>query len=167
MSTMACSSSLSLNAGTFPGRSVPPAAGRLLLPQGPPTGTICRRRRPSHVTAVVSADKVQVEPVKKEAAESFVGDMERGNLAEESGRSDGELTARWKEMHGCNNWDGLLDPIDRTLRGELIRYGEFSQACYDSFDYDRFSRYAGSCKYPKKTFFHDVGLSGVGYEVAR
>ncbi|KAF7033457.1 hypothetical protein CFC21_044554 [Triticum aestivum] len=173
MSTMSCSSNLSLNARALPGsaaasRSVPPA-GRLTLPQGPSAGTRgahgCRPRRLSHVTSAVSTD--QVEPVKQEKAESFVGDMERGTLAEESGRSDGELTSRWREMHGCNDWDGLLDPIDRTLRGELIRYGEFSQACYDSFDYDRYSRYAGTCKYAQESFFKDVGLAGVGYEVAR
>lgn len=93
--------------------------------------------------------------------------MERGSLAEKSGRSDGQLTARWREIHGSNNWEGLLDPIDTVLRGELIRYGEFAQACYDAFDYDRFSRYCGSCRYPAQTFFQGVGLDGVGYEVSR
>jgi hypothetical protein len=98
---------------------------------------------------------------------SVVGDMERGTLAEKSGRADGQLTSRWREIHGSNDWQGLLDPIDTVLRGEMIRYGEFAQACYDSFDYDRFSRYSGSCKFPRRTFFTDVGLAGVGYEVTR
>ncbi|PUZ58402.1 hypothetical protein GQ55_5G507300 [Panicum hallii var. hallii] len=84
-----------------------------------------------------------------------------------SGHYDGELAARWREIHGSGNWEGLLDPIDPVLRAELIRYGEFAQATYDSFDYDRFSPYSGSCRYPAKTFFQDVGLAGVGYEVSR
>uniref|UniRef100_M8B1V8 Lipase n=1 Tax=Aegilops tauschii TaxID=37682 RepID=M8B1V8_AEGTA len=161
---MSCSSNLSLNAhsllGSPAGRTVPPAARLLLLQKPPPrihgAYTTSRPRRPSsHVTSAVSAD--EAPPTKEKKADSFVGDMERGTLAEESGRSDGELTSRWREMHGCNDWDGLLDPIDRTLRGELIRYGEFSQACYDSFDYDRYSRYAGTCKYAQDSFFKNVG----------
>ncbi|OEL25458.1 Phospholipase A1-Igamma1, chloroplastic, partial [Dichanthelium oligosanthes] len=47
------------------------------------------------------------------------------------------------------------------------RYREFAQATYDSFDYDRFSPYSGSCRFPPKTFFQDVGLAGVGYKVSR
>jgi hypothetical protein len=95
----------------------------------------------------------------------LIGDTGRGSQADKpSGHSDGELAARWQEIHGSNNWEGLLDPIDAVLLGELIRYGEFAQATYDSFDYDRFSPYCGSCKYAARTFFHDVG---VGYEVSR
>ncbi|CAO2196174.1 unnamed protein product [Urochloa humidicola] len=118
-----------------------------------------RRRRGGRHLVVPSAVTTE--------ATSVVGDMERGSLAEQSGRSDGQLTARWRELHGSNNWAGLLDPIDTVLRGELIRYGEFAQACYDGFDYDRFSRYCGTCRYPPATFFSDVGLEGVGYEVTR
>ncbi|XP_037410575.1 phospholipase A1-Igamma1, chloroplastic-like [Triticum dicoccoides] len=168
MSTMSCSSNLSMYARSLPSLSVPPP--RLLLQQRPPAASCAaysyRPRRPSHVTSAVSTDEAPPANKEKKAA-SFVGDMERGTLAEESGRSDGELTSRWREIHGCNDWQGLLDPIDKTLRGELIRYGEFAQACYDSFDYDRYSRYAGSCRYPKESFFSDVGLAGVGYEVTR
>ncbi|XP_002456959.2 phospholipase A1-Igamma1, chloroplastic [Sorghum bicolor] len=105
--------------------------------------------------------------VTTEPPSSVVGDMERGSLAEKSGRSDGQLAPRWREIHGRGDWEGLLDPIDTVLRGELIRYGEFAQACYDAFDYDRFSRYCGSSRYPPPTFFRDVGLDGVGYEVTR
>ncbi|KAL6613788.1 hypothetical protein ACP70R_036058 [Stipagrostis hirtigluma subsp. patula] len=91
-----------------------------------------RRRRRSHVVASATT------------TESVVGDMERGALAEKSGRSDGQVTARWREIHGGDYWAGLLDPIDTVLCGELIR-----------------------CRYPAKTFFHDLGLGGVGYEVSR
>jgi len=159
---MSCSSSLSL-AGTRTSL-LPP---QLLSQQ---SMTIRRRRSPSSSSRLVIASALSTDEAKapaKEKPASVIGDMERGTLAEESGRSDGELASRWREIHGCNDWEGLLDPIDTVLRGELIRYGEFAQACYDSFDYDRFSRYCGTCKYPRKKFFQDVGLAGVGYEVTR
>nr|CAB3475949.1 unnamed protein product [Digitaria exilis] len=82
-------------------------------------------------------------------------------------RSRQGLAARWREIHGANNWEGLLDPMDPVLHTELIRYGELAQATYDSFDYDRFSPYSGSCRFPTKTFFHDVNLAAAGYDVTR
>ncbi|KAF8663206.1 hypothetical protein HU200_055808 [Digitaria exilis] len=57
--------------------------------------------------------------------------------------------------------------MDPVLHTELIRYGELAQATYDSFDYDRFSPYSGSCRFPTKTFFHDVNLAAAGYDVTR
>uniref|UniRef100_A0ACD5X9P2 Uncharacterized protein n=1 Tax=Avena sativa TaxID=4498 RepID=A0ACD5X9P2_AVESA len=158
--TMSCSSSLSL-----PGTRIVSPPRRPAAPLVPQQSIIIRRRRSAVITSAVSTDE-KPAPAKEKPA-SVVGDMERGTLAEDSGRSDGQLTSRWREIHGSNNWEGLLDPIDTVLRGELIRYGEFAQACYDSFDYDRFSRYCGTCRYPPKTFFADVGLAGVGYEVTR
>ncbi|KAB2622837.1 phospholipase A1-Ibeta2 [Pyrus ussuriensis x Pyrus communis] len=43
------------------------------------------------------------------------------------------LGTRWREFHGSNNWAGLLDPLDENLRREVVRYGEFIQAAYQSF----------------------------------
>ncbi|KAB2632397.1 phospholipase A1-Ibeta2 [Pyrus ussuriensis x Pyrus communis] len=43
------------------------------------------------------------------------------------------LSTRWREYHGSNNWAGLLDPLDENLRREVVRYGEFIQAAYHSF----------------------------------
>lgn len=43
------------------------------------------------------------------------------------------LGGRWREYHGCNDWSGLLDPLDENLRRELVRYGEFVQAAYRGF----------------------------------
>nr|GMD71468.1 phospholipase A1-Igamma3, chloroplastic-like [Ipomoea batatas] len=53
----------------------------------------------------------------------------------------------WKLIQGLDNWEGLLDPMNSHLRKEIIRYGEFAQACYDSFDFDPHSKYCGTCKY--------------------
>ncbi|KAK9927667.1 hypothetical protein M0R45_024839 [Rubus argutus] len=43
------------------------------------------------------------------------------------------LSSRWREYHGSKNWAGLLDPLDENLRREVVRYGEFIQAAYQSF----------------------------------
>ncbi|WVZ98362.1 hypothetical protein U9M48_043818 [Paspalum notatum var. saurae] len=86
-----------------------------------------------------------------------------------SGKHQAELPTRWREIHGCDDWAGLLDPMDPLLRSELIRYGELAQACYDAFDYDPFSRYCGSCKYPRRELFSRLGMAGAarGYAVSR
>ena len=43
------------------------------------------------------------------------------------------LGSHWREYHGCNDWKGMLDPLDENLRREVVRYGEFVQAAYHSF----------------------------------
>ncbi|WCJ25805.1 alpha/beta-Hydrolases superfamily protein [Euphorbia peplus] len=43
------------------------------------------------------------------------------------------LGSRWMELHGSNDWVGLLDPLDENLRREVVRYGEFIQAAYHAF----------------------------------
>ncbi|XP_031503637.2 phospholipase A1-Igamma1, chloroplastic-like [Nymphaea colorata] len=78
-----------------------------------------------------------------------------------------DLAGRWKEIQGCNDWTGLLDPIDPLLRTEVIRYGEFTQACYDSFDSDEFSSHCGTCRFDKGSFFEQLGMSDCGYRVNR
>ena len=73
----------------------------------------------------------------------------------------------WEEIHGCNNWEGLLDPMSPILREEIIRYGEFAQACYDSFDFDPHSKYCGTCKYQGAHFFQKLGMADLGYQISR
>ncbi|BBN18747.1 phospholipase A1 [Marchantia polymorpha subsp. ruderalis] len=76
-----------------------------------------------------------------------------------------QVSERWEEIQGSENWDGLLDPMDPVLRGEMMRYGEFAQATYDAFDSDSHSRFCGSCKYNKKHLLEKIGLKNRGYEV--
>ncbi|XP_057423143.1 phospholipase A1-Igamma1, chloroplastic-like [Lotus japonicus] len=78
-----------------------------------------------------------------------------------------QLSDVWREIHGENEWAGLLDPMDKTLRQELIRYGEMAQACYDAFDFDPFSKYCGSCRFTRGNFFNSLGMSDHGYTVTR
>lgn len=64
----------------------------------------------------------------------------------------------WKELLGSKNWEGLLQPLNINLRQLIIRCGDFCQATYDGFNNDPNSRYAGSSRYGKKSFFHKVML---------
>ncbi|KAK9102827.1 hypothetical protein Sjap_020081 [Stephania japonica] len=43
------------------------------------------------------------------------------------------LGHRWRDYHGRNDWEGLLDPLDHNLRREVVRYGEFVQSAYHAF----------------------------------
>lgn len=44
------------------------------------------------------------------------------------------LGSQWRQYHGCNDWEGLLDPLDQNLRREMVRYGDFIQAAYHCFN---------------------------------
>ncbi|KAH7543522.1 hypothetical protein FEM48_Zijuj02G0192900 [Ziziphus jujuba var. spinosa] len=77
------------------------------------------------------------------------------------------LSEIWKEIQGINNWEGLLDPLNSHLRKEIIRYGEFAQSCYDSFDFDPHSKYCGTCKYQGAHFFEKMDMADRGYQISR
>ncbi|MFS8005199.1 putative carboxylic ester hydrolase [Helianthus anomalus] len=77
------------------------------------------------------------------------------------------LNQIWPEIQGSSNWTGLLDPMNSHLRREIIRYGEFAQACYDSFDFDPRSKYCGTCKYQGAHFFEKLGMTDHGYSISR
>jgi len=106
------------------------------------------------------SQKVAAEPAVEPAAEPS-----SGRVANEDAPSD--LARRWREIAGENDWQGLLDPLDLTLREEILRYGEFVQATYDNFDFDETSKYCGSARYNKAKMFSKVGLDQTGYEVQR
>ena len=72
----------------------------------------------------------------------------------------------WPELLGSNNWEGLLDPLDLSLRKLILRCGDFCQATYDSFVNDANSKFAGSSRYGKKSFFQKVMLENASdYQV--
>ena len=64
----------------------------------------------------------------------------------------------WSELIGSNNWEGLLDPLDLDLRKLILRSGDFIQATYDAFNNDQNSKYCGSSRYGKSSFFLKVML---------
>lgn len=73
----------------------------------------------------------------------------------------------WEALLGSNNWEGLLDPLNLNLRLLVLRAGDFCQATYDSFNNDQNSKYCGSSRYGKASFFHKVMLQNASnYQVS-
>lgn len=73
----------------------------------------------------------------------------------------------WPELLGSNNWKGLLDPLDLPLRKLILRCGDFCQATYDAFNNDQNSKYCGSSRYGKPSFFNKVMLENAAdYKVS-
>ncbi|PWA77065.1 phospholipase A(1) DAD1 protein [Artemisia annua] len=77
------------------------------------------------------------------------------------------LSKKWKEYHGIKNWEGLLDPLDDGLRDEIIRYGSFVEAAYQSFDFDPSSPTYAACRYNKNTMLERSGVHECGYRVTK
>ncbi|XP_071714725.1 phospholipase A(1) DAD1, chloroplastic-like [Rutidosis leptorrhynchoides] len=82
-------------------------------------------------------------------------------------RPPNQLSKRWLEYHGIKNWEGLLDPLDEGLRGEIIRYGSFVEAAYQSFNFDPSSSTYGACRYRKSKMLEWSGVVGCGYRVTK
>ncbi|CAL4989688.1 unnamed protein product [Urochloa decumbens] len=78
-----------------------------------------------------------------------------------------QIGKKWPELQGARNWDGLLSPLDGTLRGELVRYGEFVRAAYASFDFNGGAPSYGSCRFPSCSLLRRAGLPETGYKVTR
>lgn len=74
---------------------------------------------------------------------------------------------KWMEYQGINNWEGLLDPLDDNLRREILRYGEFVEATYRSFDFDPSSPTYATCKHPRSSLLARAGIQETGYRVTR
>ncbi|XP_031113245.1 phospholipase A1-Igamma3, chloroplastic-like [Ipomoea triloba] len=105
----------------------------------------------------------QLEHVHKEEEE----ERAQEEIIEEYMEDQRPLDKIWKLIQGLDNWEGLLDPMNSHLRKEIIRYGEFAQACYDSFDFDPHSKYCGTCKYTATDFFPKLGMAHRGYHISR
>jgi hypothetical protein len=58
----------------------------------------------------------------------------------------GDMAERWRELHGSEHWEGLLDPLDVDLRRCLITYGEMIMATYEAFIAESRSPNAGMCR---------------------
>ncbi|XXG57094.1 hypothetical protein AAC387_Pa03g4337 [Persea americana] len=71
---------------------------------------------------------------------------------------EGGREPTWPELLGSNNWEGLLDPLNLTLRRLILRCGDLCQATYDAFNNDTHSKYSGCSRYGKKDFFKKVGF---------
>ncbi|KAJ4783909.1 Alpha/beta-Hydrolases superfamily protein [Rhynchospora pubera] len=45
----------------------------------------------------------------------------------------GNISQNWRKYHGCDNWVGLLDPLDPHLRREILRCGDLVQSAYNTY----------------------------------
>ncbi|KAM0838620.1 hypothetical protein ACQ4PT_060849 [Festuca glaucescens] len=70
-----------------------------------------------------------------------------------------DISGRWRELHGSDRWDGLLDPLDVDLRRCLITYGEMIMATYEAFIAERRSPNAGMCRYRRADLLRRVEVS--------
>lgn len=74
----------------------------------------------------------------------------------------GSIANRWRELHGENSWNGLLDPLDLDLRTYVIAYGEIVQATYDAFNTEKRSPHAGACLYGYDDLLSSVDVPSAG-----
>ncbi|KAL6848704.1 hypothetical protein ACP4OV_021287 [Aristida adscensionis] len=81
----------------------------------------------------------------------------------------GSTAERWRELHGEDNWDGLLQPLDLDLRRTVLRYGEMAQATYDAFNHEGLSPNSGLSRFARAGFFDGVQLPAhaAAYRVTR
>ncbi|KAJ9560070.1 hypothetical protein OSB04_005230 [Centaurea solstitialis] len=64
----------------------------------------------------------------------------------------------YEELHGSNNWDGLLDPMNPDLRNVILSYGDLASVAGRALNNDPGSKYAGLSHYGKSTFFQGAML---------
>ncbi|XWS35600.1 hypothetical protein CRYUN_Cryun20dG0011100 [Craigia yunnanensis] len=88
--------------------------------------------------------------------------LKQGSLSTHS--SSAKLAKNWTEYQGINNWEGLLDPLDDTLRSEILRYGQFVEAAYRSFDFDPSSPTFATCKFSKNSLLTRSCIRETGYK---
>ncbi|KAM0868497.1 hypothetical protein ACQ4PT_041276 [Festuca glaucescens] len=80
-----------------------------------------------------------------------------------SSRRASSVVGMWRQVQGCDDWDGLLEhPV---LRGEVARYGELVNACYKVLGLDRSSRRDLNCKHDEERMLEEVGMAAAGYVV--
>ncbi|KAK4344865.1 hypothetical protein RND71_035041 [Anisodus tanguticus] len=84
-----------------------------------------------------------------------------------SGQCLEKLGKNWMDYQGIKNWEGLLDPLDDNLRGEIIRYGNFVEVSYRACNFDPSSPSYAMCRYSKKKLFQLCGFPGTGYRVSK
>ncbi|KAG5252078.1 hypothetical protein OIU78_011141 [Salix suchowensis] len=129
-----------------------------MVPRSHSSGQVCLPKKRTETTT----------PRSKSLVSSLITPTMSTKLAKtSSGTSSSCLAHRWREVQGCNNWEGLVEPLHPFLQREIIRYGEFVTACYEAFDLNPKSKRYLTCKYGKKSLFREVGMGNSGYEVTK
>ncbi|XP_002966078.2 phospholipase A1-II 6 [Selaginella moellendorffii] len=75
-----------------------------------------------------------------------------------------KLANKWRAVQGEAHWAGLLDPLDEELAVELIRYGQFVDAVYSSFNSNPRSKVLGYSRYGKSQLLDKVHVAP-GYKI--
>lgn len=138
----------------------------------PTTSTICKvvSKTSESLTSIITElekERAAIDESCLQEDEEYLDDETTNVKPINRHNTERRLSDVWRELHGDDDWVGLLDPMDPLLRSELIRYGEMAQACYDAFDFDPFSKYCGSCRFTRRKFFECLGMNHHGYEVSR
>ncbi|GLJ42809.1 hypothetical protein SUGI_0887630 [Cryptomeria japonica] len=95
-----------------------------------------------------------------------------GHLAIEHVKGDGKHTSHvqvgdiWRSIQGGDDWNGMVDPINPLLKAEILRYGDFAQQCYDSFDNIYSSKYMEILSAAKVRWGVDWNCSEVGVVIS-
>ena len=80
-----------------------------------------------------------------------------------SPRGQSIIGDRWREYHGCDEWQGFLEPLDPALREEIMKYGDLAQLSYDAFNAD-----TKRCIYEEADLFQlNPKLLARGYKVTK
>ncbi|GLJ43092.1 hypothetical protein SUGI_0894340 [Cryptomeria japonica] len=101
-----------------------------------------------------------------------------GNWKEAKEKTNGDVEDKpnqlkvcdmWQDIQGANHSNGMLDLIKPLLKAGILRYGDFAQQCYDSFDNTPSSTYYGNCKRSKSSLAQRLELlnCGRGYQVTK
>ncbi|KAL3676503.1 hypothetical protein R1sor_026451 [Riccia sorocarpa] len=77
------------------------------------------------------------------------------------------ISKRWRELQGANNWVDLLSPLDLDLRREILRYGDFVHVTRDTFPYEKKSKHPWACPIKKSELLSNTSHDVTGYEVTR
>ncbi|KAJ6343437.1 hypothetical protein OIU76_005219 [Salix suchowensis] len=129
-----------------------------MVPRSHSSGQVCL---PNKSTAETTAS-ISLSLVSSSLTSAMPAKSDKTNSA-----TTPTLARMWREVHGCNNWEGLVEPLHPFLRQEIIRYGEFVTACYQAFDLDPSSKRYLTCKYGKKSLLREVGMGNSSYEVTK
>ncbi|VFQ85939.1 unnamed protein product [Cuscuta campestris] len=78
-----------------------------------------------------------------------------------------ESRKRWMECQGVKNWEGLIDPLDDTLRAQILSYARFVEAAYRCFDFDMSSPTYATCRNDIDSMLAQCGLGNHRYRVTK
>ncbi|KAE8009306.1 hypothetical protein FH972_005752 [Carpinus fangiana] len=77
-----------------------------------------------------------------------------------------KLGKKWREYQVIRNWEGLLDPLDENLHREILKYVQFVNATYKSFDFDPSSLLMPTPSSPEARFSSELGFL-TGYRLTK